>query len=182
MAPSRLLSAAIDSPGQPLTATFDLRPGTSVFASCSVAVTLPPVQTTDEFPHVEAESQELECRLRRGIAPDAVAVADVRPRFVEGLRRFEADLPVRETGCPRDVLTGIRLGRATVNDRYGFALAQSLVEIPGIHFECELVLVVVQLMPNSFDLGRHNPSLLGRDTCDSCRLPLAAVDRHAPHA
>ena len=72
-----------------------------------VAVPLPPVQPSDVFTHLETQRQELQSGLRRRIAPDAVAVADVELRPVKRGGRFGAYLPVRETDRIRDVLVSI---------------------------------------------------------------------------
>ena len=94
-----------------------------------VAVPLPPVQPPDEFAHLEPKRQELHRGLRRCVAADAVAVADVEFRPVPRGGRVGADLPVREAYRVRDVLVGVGALSTAIDDDDRFAESVSYANL-----------------------------------------------------
>ena len=114
-----------------------------------IAIPLPPVQPSDEFAHLEPKRQEFQRRLRRRIAPDAVAVADVEFRLVPRGGRVGADLPVREADRACDVLVSIGTRGAAIDHDNGFTVLDGLVQIRGVRLLRQFALVVAKVGPCS---------------------------------
>ena len=74
--------------------------GLPLVAVRGVAVTLPPFQPSDQLAHLKPKGYELHRRLGRGVASNAIAVAEIELRLVEGHGRIEADPPVRKADEP----------------------------------------------------------------------------------
>ena len=124
----------------------NLGPRLRPVAFCGVAISLPPIETADQFAHLIAQRQQFQSCLCRGVATDAVAVADIDLGRVEQFDRIETDRLVGQIDRARNTLFGIGFGRTTIDDDNGFARTQSHVEIRRIHLVSQLALVVVHLI------------------------------------
>ena len=96
----------------------DLRP----FPRGGVTVALPPIQTTHQLTDLEAKCEQFQRCPGRGVAADAVAVAEVELRPVERLRRLGGDSPVREVHGSGDVLSGVGFGGTAIDHDHRLAL------------------------------------------------------------
>ena len=63
--------------GAYLASAFDFSPKLRLVAGGGIAVALPPVESADQFAHLKAQRQQFQRRFRRGVAADAIAVADI---------------------------------------------------------------------------------------------------------
>ena len=89
-----------------LASTSNLGPRLRPVAFRGVAISLPPIETADQFAHLIAQRQQFQSCLCRGVATDAVAVADIDLGRVERFDRIETDRLVGQIDRARNTLFG----------------------------------------------------------------------------